>query len=206
MYQTKLLISNFTMAIAKKTNSKKYKNATNNIKYGRPGCVEAVWNMATPIEGRDPDVWRRDVAGKIIKRNELTSKSKYAWNVDHKIPKTTGGSDEISNLQPLNRRDNIRFSNKQTDDKPGYNTIDHHKALLEQRGINIGKTKIPTIKVGDTVFARQTPVSYEALATIVNINEENRNVTVNWVDAKYQQKLPYDSKYFHLLRNRTKNK
>jgi len=179
-------------------------NKNTNTNYGRPCCVNSVWLKGTPIKGLNPNVWRLDTLGKKIKRDKLNSKtSKYAWNIDHIIPKTREGSDELCNLQPLNRIDNIRFSNKLTTDKPGYNKRSHHKALLVKRGIKLDKPRIPNINKGDIVYARQTPlVKTWAFVKILDIDKQKDIVRVNWVDCNYEDALLYDASLFSLENNR----
>jgi hypothetical protein len=171
-----------------------------NTNYRRPECQDEVWLKGTIIPGKNSDLYRKDVMGSTIMRNKLNSiTSKYAWNIDHIIPKSRGGSDDISNLQPMNRADNIRFSNKLTQEKPNYNIKQHHDALLQKSGIVIDNknNKKPQLYVGQVVYAKQTPVVRTwSFAKIIHINEQNDTVTVNWIDAGYNDILLYHSSLF----------
>jgi len=191
-----------------KTILRKTINVKNTTNYGRRDCADSVWLKGTPIEGLNPDIWRLDASGKKIKRDKQKSKkSKYAWNIDHIIPKTQVGSDELCNLQPLNRLDNIRFSDKLPTNKPGYNRRTHHNALLISRGIKPGKPCIPKINKGDIVYARQTPlVKTWAFVKILDIDKEKDIVRVNWVDSNYEQELLYDATLFSLENNRLRSR
>lgn len=170
---------------------------TINTNYRKSGCSDAVFSKAYVIKGKDPKLWRKDDNGRTIKRDKLNSKtSRYAWNIDHIIPTTRCGSDDISNLQPLNRVDNIRYSNKLTEDKPNYNRREHHNAILYKNGKSI-KNKKPKICIGDIIYARQSPIgNVWSYAKIIDIDTKNDKVIVYWLDSCYEDTLLYDSMYF----------
>lgn len=73
---------------------------------------QQVWEKANPIQGRNPDAWRRDSCGTKIRRGSYGTLGKYGWEIDHKNPKSKGGSDKSSNLQPLHWKTNRKKSNK----------------------------------------------------------------------------------------------
>jgi 5-methylcytosine-specific restriction endonuclease McrA len=66
--------------------------------------VALVWEKASPIQGKDPNIYRRDVCGAVIKKDMFAvSKKEYSlgWEIDHIKPLELGGSDDITNLQAL---------------------------------------------------------------------------------------------------------
>lgn len=64
--------------------------------------LNAVWNKAVSISGRDSNLIRKDICGNEIwwpHYGDITSK--YGWEVDHIKPVSNGGSDDLSNLQAM---------------------------------------------------------------------------------------------------------
>lgn len=74
--------------------------------------IEQVWSNATQVEGRNPDLWRKDFAGAWIRRDQFGVSSKFGWVVDHIKPKSKGGDDMINNLQALHWRNNVSKGNQ----------------------------------------------------------------------------------------------
>jgi 5-methylcytosine-specific restriction endonuclease McrA len=61
-----------------------------------------VWNKGRPIPGYDRDVWRHDTYGSVMRFQDYgNTDSEYGWEIDHIYPVAQGGSDDLSNLQPL---------------------------------------------------------------------------------------------------------
>ncbi len=75
--------------------------------------VQKVWEKGYEISGLDRKVWQEDSMGNKIKRDEYGNRdSDYGWEIDHIHPKSKGGGDELSNLQPLQWEANMKKSDE----------------------------------------------------------------------------------------------
>jgi 5-methylcytosine-specific restriction endonuclease McrA len=80
---------------------------------------QKVWQKAIIVPGRDSNKTRKDHCGAWIDWDKYgkTVENGNGWEIDHIKPVSKGGSDDLSNLQPLQWQNN----RKKGDDYPASN-------------------------------------------------------------------------------------
>lgn len=74
--------------------------------------LSAIWAKAQIDGNNDANVFRKDVYGTWIAWSQYGQTSQYGWEVDHIVPLSRGGSEALSNLQPLQWENNRRKGDK----------------------------------------------------------------------------------------------
>lgn len=71
-----------------------------------PKQKETTWDKADTIPGKNPNLWRRDPYGNEIYKPAYGKAGEKGWQVDHKHPKSKGGTDNPRNLQAVQTEEN----------------------------------------------------------------------------------------------------
>ena len=95
------------------------------------------------IDGEDAAVYRQDYAGAWIKRDEYgNTESTLGWEIDHRNPVANCGSDDLSNLDPLqwnnNRTKSDDYPEWKTSMKAGQSLIGRHYNVEQEQWWKIG--------------------------------------------------------------------
>ena len=64
------------------------------------------WEKAKEIRGKNPETWRKDAYGNVIKYGSYGTNGKYGWELDHKNPRSHGGTNDTRNIQALQWEEN----------------------------------------------------------------------------------------------------
>lgn len=68
--------------------------------------IQKVWEKGTIVSGSDPNVWRKDHCGAWIGRKYHGKQDSFGWEIDHIVPESEGGTDDLFNLRPLQWENN----------------------------------------------------------------------------------------------------
>jgi 5-methylcytosine-specific restriction endonuclease McrA len=82
--------------------SAKIRRAKQIIKAHQHEKKRAIWNKGNIAPGRRPEEYRLDHYGALMKWSEYGNQNhKYGWQVDHIVPLSAGGNDDLDNLRPV---------------------------------------------------------------------------------------------------------
>lgn len=73
--------------------------------------IQKVWEKGEVVPNNDKNNWRKDQCGAWIGRKQYGNRnSNYGWEIDHITPVSDGGTDELSNLRPMQWQNNVHTS------------------------------------------------------------------------------------------------
>lgn len=82
--------------------------------------LDEVWRRGIPVEGCDPAKIRKDCCGAFLLRSAYGNRySDFGWEVDHILPQSRGGDDNLRNLRPMQWRNNL----SKGDSYPDYESV-----------------------------------------------------------------------------------
>jgi len=74
--------------------------------------LDKIWEKGAKVRDKKADLYRKDSEGKIIYKPSYGKSSNMGWEVDHKRPRSKGGTDNIRNLVPKHWKSNRAKSDK----------------------------------------------------------------------------------------------
>ncbi len=74
--------------------------------------IDKAWDKARKIRGKNPDDRRRDSFGNEMRKASYGTLGSYGWELDHKKPKSKGGTDSSRNIQALHWKANRKKGDK----------------------------------------------------------------------------------------------
>jgi len=74
--------------------------------------IDNAWDRAAEIRGSDPNTWRRDEEGNVIRYGSYGTTGEYGWELDHRYPQSKGGTEHGRNIRALHWQANREKSDK----------------------------------------------------------------------------------------------
>lgn len=95
-----------------------------------------LWQEATKVENKDPNIWRHDPCGALIKFEDYGNRtSKYGWEEDHVVSRAfllKAGAKE-NEIEIIN---NLRAMHWENNDSKGVNYPDYKAVVKDEGGVN----------------------------------------------------------------------
>lgn len=103
-----------------------------------PEIIEQVWDKARVMDGFDKAMYRKDACGALIMRDKYGKINPFGWEIDHILPESMGGDDQIDNLRALHYMNN----RSKRDDYPSYTatvTFDGKENVEKVRNLTVNE-------------------------------------------------------------------
>ena len=66
-----------------------------------PTVINQVWNEARFVPNANPNEYRQDPYGNLLRYDHYGRFEDMGWEIDHIVPRAHGGGDHIQNLQAM---------------------------------------------------------------------------------------------------------
>ena len=73
---------------------------------------DRIWEKGKQIRGKNPNLYRKDDFGNEIYKPSYGKQGEKSWEIDHKNPRSKGGTESLRNKRPLQTKTNRQKSNK----------------------------------------------------------------------------------------------
>lgn len=68
--------------------------------------INEIWQKGAEVPGYNSDIFRQDSCGAWIMKNQFGKETKFGWEIDHILPVSKGGNDDLVNLRPMHYLNN----------------------------------------------------------------------------------------------------
>jgi hypothetical protein len=101
--------------------------------------IEEVWNKGAKVDDYDAAKYRKDVAGAWMAKDKYGTETALGWEIDHVYPDSKGGTDNLTNLRPMQWENN----RGKGDSYPTYNSVktaDGDKNIDKEQVFTVSET------------------------------------------------------------------
>lgn len=97
-----------------------------------------VWKKARSVDGLDNSMFRKDACGALIMWDKFGKNNPFGWVIDHILPISLGGDDNLLNLRALHYKNNL----SKASDYPSYTAVvkyDGRENVMDERNLTVNK-------------------------------------------------------------------
>lgn len=90
------------------------------------------------VDGLDDSMFRKDACGALIMWDKFGKNNPFGWVIDHILPMSLGGDDNLLNLRALHYKNNLG----KADDYPSYTAsvkYDGRENVIDERNLTVNK-------------------------------------------------------------------
>lgn len=98
--------------------------------------IELLWNNASRVDGKNPEIWRHDPCGALIKKDDYGNRaSDYGWEVDHIVSRAFLQQAGATN-DDIDYIDNLRAMHWANNDSKGKDYPEYKAIIRDVDGVN----------------------------------------------------------------------